>query len=147
VENLAFDVQGFLNEPGRPAQVAAVTPNSTPLLGSFWFLFKCERFWFSSAKSSPLVRAASRGSQVAVIVDDFSPPSSIRQVRVRGEARVDEHDPEVSRHIYERYLGMDFDSWPPFFRDRISLMDGWALWSVAPAVGIAVTSPGYMESV
>lgn len=142
-----FDVEGFLSEPGRSAQVASVSPFSVPLLGSLWFLFQDDRFWFSSAQSSPLAQAAARGCQVAVIVDDFSPPGSIRQVRVRGQGRVDAHDPERVHQIYERYLGEELDSWPSFFRDRFSLTNGWTLWSVAAETGMAVTSPDFFETV
>jgi hypothetical protein len=77
-----------------------------------------------------------------VIVDDFHPPS-IRQVRVRGHGRTESHDPDVYRRIYERYLGLTIDDWPPFFRARAGLADGWRLWSVSAESGMAVTSPSF----
>lgn len=142
-----FDVDGFLDEPGRSAQVASVSPAMVPLLGSLWFLFENERFWFMSAQASPLAMAAARGDQIAVIVDDFSPPRSIRQVRIRGRGSVERHNQGMVRRIYERYLGEQEQSWPPFFRDRMGLTDGWTLWSVNPESGIAVTSPDFFEAV
>jgi hypothetical protein len=147
VKGSAFDVDGFLEEPGRMAQVASVSPSAAPLLGSLWYSFQEGRFWFNSARSSALSKAAERGAPVAVIIDDFHPPDSIRQVRVRGPGRLEEHDADKVRHIYERYLGTDLDQWPPFFRTRVGQTDGWALWSVAPDSGMAVTSPGFYEEV
>jgi Pyridoxamine 5'-phosphate oxidase len=124
--------------------VASVSPSSLPLLASLWFLLEHERFWFSSARSSALSRAAARGGQVAVIVDDFNPPGSIRQVRVRGTSRLDQHDSQKVRRIYQRYLGTDFDRWPSFFQERVNLTDEWTLWSVSPESGIAVTYPDFI---
>jgi hypothetical protein len=141
-----FDADAFLREDRRPAQVASVSASGTPLLGSLWFLFERHRFWFSSAGASALPSAARRGTPVAVLVDDFDPPASIRQVRVRGRAQIEIHDATVLRRIYERYLGSDIDTWPPFFRARIDQTDGWVLWSVHPDTGLAVTSPGFAES-
>ena len=140
-----FDVTAFLREDRRPAQVASVSAAGTPLLGSLWFVFERERFWFSSAATAPLPRAAQHGSSVAVIVDDFDPPASIRQVRVRGRAQIERHDSSVVLRIYQRYLGADVEEWPPFFRSRVDLTDGWVLWSVHPDTGLAVTFPGFEE--
>lgn len=110
-------------------------------------MFENERFWFTSAQSSPLALAAARGDEIAVIVDDFSPPESIRQVRIRGRGSVERHDHRKVRRIYERYLGDQEQSWPAFFRDRVGLTRGWTLWSVDPESGIAVTSPDFFEAV
>jgi Pyridoxamine 5'-phosphate oxidase len=140
-----FDVTAFLREDRRPAQVASVSAAGTPLLGSLWFLFERKRFWFSSAESAPLPRAAQRGAPVAVIVDDFDPPAAIRQVRVRGRAQIEPHDSAVVHRIYQRYLGADVGKWPPFFRSRVDQTDGWVLWSVHPDTGLAVTFPGFEE--
>jgi hypothetical protein len=138
----SFDVAGFLAEPRRMAQVAAVSPGGLPLLGSVWFLFADGRFWFSSHPSTPLGMAAARGAEVAVLVDDFDPPDRIRQVRVRGPARVDAPDPARVHRLYARYLGPDPDSWPGFFRDRTT-DPTWTLWSVPPDTGVATISPGF----
>jgi len=146
VDEASFDVDAFLDETGRCAQVASVSPTLAPLLGSLWYLFEDGRFWFSSEESSALVRAAKRGVELAVIVDDFNPPS-IRQVRVRGHGRVESHDPDVVHRIYERYLGLVIDDWPPFFVARTGLVDGWTLWSISPESGMAVTSPSFAEEV
>jgi hypothetical protein len=140
-----FDAAAFLDEDGRPAQVASVSASGTPLLGSLWFLFERGRFWFNSVAEAPLPRAARRGAPVAVIVDDFDPPLSIRQVRVRGRGRIEPHDADVVLRIYRRYLGPDIDSWPPFFHQRAHRVDGWVLWSVSPDTGLAVTSPRFAE--
>jgi hypothetical protein len=142
-----FDVGAFLDEEGRMAQVASVSASQVPLLGSLWFLFERSRFWFSSASSSPLPRAAERGGEVAVIVDDFRPPDSIRQVRIRGRGQVEPPDPDLVGRIYERYLGRSRASWPPFFRSRAHTTEGWTLWSVSPLSGMVVTSPGFSENV
>jgi hypothetical protein len=82
-----------------------------------------------------------------VIVDDFNPPISIRQVRVRGHGRIEPHDPDVVRQIYERYLGLILDDWPQFFRQRLGSADDWVLWSVSAETGMAVTSPAFVEEV
>ena len=103
----SFDAVSFLNEVRRPAQVASVSKSGQPLLGSLWFLLERQRLWFSSAKAGVLPQAAKRGAPVAVIVDDFDPPTSIRQVRVRGRGQIEPHDAAVVRRIYERYLGPD----------------------------------------
>jgi hypothetical protein len=145
VVKVPFDVTAFLREDRRPAQVASVSAAGTPLLGSLWFLFERERFWFSSAATAPLPRAAQHGAPVAVIVDDFDPPASIRQVRVRGRAQIERHDSAVVLRIYQRYLGADVEEWPPFFRSRVDQTDGWVLWSVHPDTGLAVTFPGFEE--
>jgi pyridoxamine 5'-phosphate oxidase-like protein len=147
VGKASFDVVAFLREMGRMAQVASVSPAQTPLLGSLWYLFDDGKFWFSSARSSALPRAAERGLELAVIVDEFNPPLSIRQVRVRGHGRIEPHDPDVVHHIYERYLGLALDDWPQFFRERLGSTDGWALWSVSAETGMAVTSPAFAEEV
>jgi hypothetical protein len=77
-----FGIAAFLDEPRRPAQVASVSPSGAPVLGSFWFLFAQGRFWFSSRLDTSLPTAVAHGTKVAVVVDDFSPPQSIGQVRV-----------------------------------------------------------------
>ena len=116
-----------------------------PLLGSLWFLVERQRFWFSSAKAGVLPQAAKRGAPVAVIVDDFDPPTSIRQVRVRGRAQIEPHDPAVVRRIYERYLGPDIEGWPLLFRSLVDQSDDWVLWSVYPDTGLALTAPDFVE--
>jgi hypothetical protein len=147
VAKATFDVDAFLGEGGRSAQVAAVSPALAPLLGSLWYLFDNNKFWFRSPISSALVRAAERGAELAVIVDDFDPPASIRQVRVRGHGCIEAQDPVVVRRIYERYLGVAVHDWPPLFRGTIGVAEGWTLWSVSPESGMAVTSPGFVEEV
>ena len=127
--------------------MASVSPALAPLLGSLWYLFDNCKFWFRSPLSSPLVRAAERGVELAVIVDDFNPPASIRQVRVRGYGGSEPHDPVLVRRIYERYLGLDVNDWPPLFQGTIGAGEGWTLWSVSPESGMAVTSPGFIEQV
>ncbi|GIH14420.1 pyridoxamine 5'-phosphate oxidase family protein [Rugosimonospora africana] len=140
-----FDVGSFLAEERRLAQVASVAPSGIPLLGSLWFRYERGRFWFSSLAGSPLPTAASRGRRVAVIVDDFNPPASIRQVRIRGRGRIEAHDAETVRRIYRRYLGPEQESWPEFFRLRAEDSERWLLWSVRPDSGLVVTSPEYGE--
>ena len=137
-----FDVAGFLSEPGRMAQVAAVSPRGVPLLGSVWFLYADGRFWFSSHPASPFGMAAVRGVEVAVLVDEFAPPERIRQVRVRGPARVEQPDPARVASLYARYLGPDADAWPAFFRTRVT-DPGWSLWSVPPESGVVTMNPGF----
>jgi hypothetical protein len=137
-----FDVPAFLAETGRPAQVAAVSPSGVPLLGSLWYVFAEGRFWFSSLAGSPLPRAAERGSPVAVLVDDFTPPQAIRQVRVRGAAQIEPQDPDRTRSLYARYLGPDEPGWPEFFRRRLT-DERWLLWSVWPDSGLAVSTPQF----
>jgi hypothetical protein len=88
-----FDIAAFLDEPLRPAQVASVSPSGRPVLGSFWFVFAEGRFWFSSRPETPICVAVARGAEVAVIVDEFSPPDSIRQIRILGDGRLEPHDP------------------------------------------------------
>lgn len=132
----------FLAEPGRMAQVASVSGAGTPLLGSLWFVFEDGRFWFSSHPTSPLVHAFQQGAEVAVIVDDFTPPDSIRQVRIRGQARLHAADFHRVRRVYERYLGTDVSTWPDFFQSRVADA-AWTLWSVAPDSGVATANPGF----
>jgi hypothetical protein len=140
-----FDVAAFLAEPGRMAQVAAVSPRGAPLLGSVWFLYADGRFWFSSHPSTPFGSAAARGVEVAVLVDEFAPPDRIRQVRVRGRARLEQPDPARVATLYARYLGADADSWPAFLRSRVADA-GWSLWSVPPDSGVATINPGFRPS-
>jgi hypothetical protein len=140
-----FAVRAYLDEDGRTAQVASVSAAGAPLLGSLWFAYVEGRFWFSSLRGSPLLVAAGSGRPVAVIVDDFNPPTSIRQVRIRGQGQVEAHDAGVVRRIYRRYLGQDIDQWPDFFRTRVTDSARWVLWSVWPDSGLVVTSPGYAE--
>jgi hypothetical protein len=147
VDRATFDVGEFLAETGRSAQVASVSPAHIPLLASLWYLFDGQKFWFRSPLSSPLVRAAERGVELAVIVDDFNPPVSIRQVRVRGHGRTEPHDSIAVHRIYERYLGIAVQDWPPLFRGTVEIAEGWTLWSVSPESGMAVTSPGFVEEV
>lgn len=122
-----------------------MSESGRPLLGSLWFLFERQRFWFSSAKAGVLPRAAKRGAPVAVIIDDFDPPASIRQVRVRGRAQIEPHDSAVVHRIYERYLGSDVETWPLFFRSLADQSDDWVLWSVYPDTGLALTAPDFVE--
>lgn len=137
-----FDIRTFLDEPRRPAQLAAVSASGTPLLGSMWFLYDQGKFWFSTRPEGPIPRAASGGSDVAVIVDDFSPPDKIRQVRIRGRGQVEPHDPEQVDRIYRRYLGTDHNLWPEFFRLRLD-DQAFALWTVIPTSGLAVAFPDF----
>ncbi len=137
-------VVDFISEDLRMAQVAAVSKSGIPLLGSLWFLFDDDRFWFSSHPSSPLVAAAARGADLAVLIDQFDPPDRIRQVRVRGAGRLEIHRPERVRQIYERYLGCDVGAWPDFFRSRVN-DDSWSLWSVPPERGVATMYPDFRE--
>lgn len=136
------EIHAYLAEPLRMAQVAAVSPSGSPLLGSLWFLFSDGLFWFSSHPTSPLVIAAAAGKQVAVIVDQFDPPDQIRQVRVRGPAQCEPHDPEQVHAIYARYLGSDETVWPDFFRSRAA-DPAWTLWSVSPDSGAATSLPAF----
>ena len=137
-----FDLSAFLDEPRRMAQIAAVSPRGLPLLGSVWFVFADGRFWFTSHRSTPFPRAAEAGATVAVLVDEFDPPRAIRQLRVRGTSRIEQHDPQRVDAIYRRYLGADPDSWPPFFRTRVQDVS-WTLWTVRPETGVATTNPGF----
>lgn len=137
-------VAEFLSEDLRMAQVAAVSKSGVPLLGSVWFVFGDDRFWFSSHPSSPLVAAAARAADLAVLIDQFDPPDRIRQVRVRGPGRVETHHPERVQQIYERYLGRDVSTWPDFFRARVN-DDSWILWSVSPRRGVATMYPDFRE--
>ncbi|MFL5791381.1 MAG: pyridoxamine 5'-phosphate oxidase family protein [Actinomycetota bacterium] len=137
-----LEIRTFLDEPVRPAQVASVSPSGLPVLGSFWFVFEGGRFWFSSRLNTPLTIAVAHGSEVAVLVDDFTPPNSIRQVRIRGVGKVESHDPSRVERIYRRYLGNSLAEWPDFFRARLT-DPTWALWSVTPSSGLAVTSPSF----
>jgi len=139
-----FDIAAFLAEPLRPAQVASVSPSGVPVLGSFWFLFAQGRFWFSSRADTPLPIAFVHGAEVAVLVDDFSPPGRIRQVRVRGHGRMEPHDAGQVERVYGRYLGTDTDNWPHVFRARLTDQD-WALWTVMPTSGLVVTFPNFEE--
>jgi hypothetical protein len=137
-----FDARSFLAEAGRPAQVAAVSSSRVPLLASLWFVFDSGRFWFNSLSGSPIPTAAARAAEVAVIVDDFSPPHSIRQIRVRGPAQIEDHDVERVHRIYARYLGADRRVWPDFFQRRLD-NSKWVLWSVWPDTGLAVSTPNF----
>lgn len=144
MENLVgpFDLKGFLDEPRRMAQVATVSPHGLPLLGSVWFQFAAGRFWFTSHPSTPFGRAAERGATVAVLVDQFDPPQAIRQLRIRGTSRIEQHDPHRVHAIFQRYLGTEPESWPPFFQARQHDTE-WALWSVRPDTGVATTNPHF----
>jgi hypothetical protein len=139
---MPFDVESFLNEPRRPAQVASGSPTGAPVLGSFWFLLAQGRFWFSSRPDSPLPTAVTHGADVAVLVDDVSPPESIRQLRVRGHGRFEPHDPDQVERIYKRYLGADVADWPSFFRARLVDPD-WTLWTVTPVSGVVAAFPHF----
>ena len=142
-ERAPFDIPGFLAEPLRLAQVASVAVSGAPLLGSLWFSYAGGRFWFSSARDGPFPSVVRRrGAEVAVLVDQFCPPELIRQVRVRGPARLERHDPRVVERIYARYLGQDLSTWPSFFRDRCA-DSSWVLWTATPAAGMAVATPHF----
>lgn len=133
----SFDVAAYLAEPDRPAQVAAVSPAGLPLLGSLWFVYQDSRFWFSTRAGAPLLRAITFGSEVAVLVDEFSPPSRIRQVRIRGRGVIEPDDAARVESIYQRYLGGNLDAWPDVFKDRVTDAQ-FALWSVTPTTGFVV---------
>lgn len=137
-------VAEFLAEDLRMAQVAAVAPSGVPLLGSLWFVFDDERFWFSSHPSSPFVAAVQRTADIAVLIDQFDPPDRIRQVRVLGPGRIEVHDARRVRLIYERYLGRDLSEWPDFFGERVD-DPSWTLWSVSPVHGVATMYPNFRE--
>jgi hypothetical protein len=121
-------VADFLSEDLRMAQVAAVSKSGVPVLGSLWFVFDSDRFWFSSHPSSPLAAAAARAADLAVLIDQFDPPDRIRQVRVRGPGRVETHYPERVQQICERVTD-----------------DTWTLWSVSPIQGTATINPNFRE--
>ena len=61
----AFDVLGFLGEPGRPASVATVSGLGRPALAMMWFLAEDERLWFHTpeppGRPAPFVRARVSG--------------------------------------------------------------------------------------
>jgi hypothetical protein len=77
-------------------------------------------------------------------VDEFSPPEHIRQVRVRGRAERQSHDPKRVQAIYRRYLGDDRAKWPDQFRVRPE-DPTWALWTVLPSSGLVVAYPNFEE--
>jgi hypothetical protein len=141
---IPFDIEAFLAEPRRPAQVASVSRSGTPILGSFWFLFVEGRFWFSSRRETPIALAVASGAEAAVIVDEFSPPERIRQVRVRGLGGFEPHDPNRVEQMYRRYLGNDLAGWPDLFRDRPQ-DPTWALWTVTPTSGVVAAYPHFDE--
>jgi len=141
----SFDVAGFLAEPGDgpggrgiPGWGAAARQRLVPVRPG-------GRFWFSSHPSTPFGAAAVRRVEVAVLVDEFAPPDRIRQVRVRGPARVEQPDRARVATLYGRYLGPDAESWPAFFR-AASPTRGWSLWWVPPETGVATINPGFRPS-
>jgi hypothetical protein len=137
-------VAEFLAEDLRMAQVAAMARSGSPLLGSLWFVFDDERFWFTSHPSSPFAAAVRRNVDLAVLIDQFDPPDRIRQVRVRGPGRIEIHDARRVRQIYERYLGRSDSEWPDLFRERVD-DPAWTLWSVPPVQGVATMYPNFRE--
>jgi hypothetical protein len=139
----SFDMRSFLDEPLRPAQVATVSRSGLPLLGSLWFAFEDDLFWFTSLDGSPLLVAPTQRSAVAVLVDQFDPPGRIRQIRVRGSSRVESHDPERVYRIYRRYLGKSVDAWPLSFPERLD-DPSWTTWSVSPDTGLAVDHENFV---
>ena len=80
-----------------------------------------------------------------MIVDDFDPPTAIRQVRVRGRAQIEPHDSAVVHRIYERYLGSDVEGRPLLFRSLADQSDDWVLWSVYADTGLALIAPDFIE--
>ena len=80
-----------------------------------------------------------------MIVDDFDPPSAIRQVRVRGSGRIEPHSEVAVYEIYRRYIGDDRSGWPIGFRERAQDAENWTLWSVQPETGHAVSSPSFFD--
>jgi len=75
-------------------------------------------------------------------VDEFSPPERICQVRVRGTASIEEHDPGRVKEIYSGYLGDSIDRWPGHLRDRLADTD-FVVWSVLPRRGLVVAYPNF----
>jgi Pyridoxamine 5'-phosphate oxidase len=141
MDELTFDVLGFLDEPGRPASVATVTGRGRPALAMMWFLVEDERVWFHTPEAAggpaPFVRAAREGAPVAVMVATFDPPADVRQVRMTGPARLEPRDDERVRRIYRRYVG----EWTPRWEWQATSA-GYRLWSMSPERGMAVAYPG-----
>ena len=140
----SFDVIAFLQEPGRPASVATVTGRGGPALAMMWFILAERRLWFHTPEGgdapSPFLRAAAGGRDVAVMIATFSPPDDVRQVRVSGPARLEERDDARVHAIYRRYV----DAWTPAWDEQVT-SEGYRLWSMLPARGMAVTYPGLAD--
>lgn len=140
----SFDIVAFLREPIRPASVATVTGHGHPALAMMWFILAQGRLWFHTpdggSAPSPFLRAAAGGEDVAVMIATFSPPDDVRQVRVSGPARLEERDDARVRAIYSRYV----ESWTPAW-DEQATAQGYRLWSMLPARGMAVTYPGLAD--
>ena len=141
MEEPAFDVLGFLHEPGRPASVATVSGRGRPALAMMWFLVEEDRLWFHTPEPpglpAPFIRAAREGMEVAVMVATFNPPTDVRQVRMTGPARLEERDDARVRRLYRRYV----DGWTPKW-ERQATAASYHLWSMSPDRGMAVTYPG-----
>lgn len=141
MEAPAFDVLGFLGEPGHPASVATVTGRGRPALALMWYLAEDDRLWFHTAESpdlsSPFLRAAREQQDVAVMVATFNPPADVRQVRMTGRAQLEERDNERVRRIYRRYV----DAWAAKWEEQAS-SPSYCLWSMSPGRGMAVSYPG-----
>jgi hypothetical protein len=82
-----------------------------------------------------LLLAAENGRPAAVIIDEFDPPHRIAQIRIRGAAVLEAHDPDRVYRIYRRYLGASVDAWPLSFPERLNDRS-WVLWSVSPDSGL-----------
>lgn len=137
----AFDVLGFLGEPGRPASVATVSGRGRPALAMMWFLAEDERLWFHTpeppGRPAPFVRAARERAEVAVMVATFDPPADVRQVRMTGPARLEARDDVRVRRLYHRYV----DGWTAKW-ERQATAASYRLWSMSPDRGMAVSYPG-----
>ena len=80
------------------------------------------------------------------MVQVFEPPKTIRRIRVTGPAQIEKHDPGRVERIYQRYLGVDLDQWPAFFRERIH-DETFRLWSVYASSGKAEDYPDFGDHV
>jgi len=140
----AFDIVGFLGEPGHTASVATVTGRGRPALAMMWFLAERHRLWFHTpeppGRPSPFLRAAREQHDVAVMVATFNPPADVRQVRMTGTAQLEERDDERVRRIYRRYV----DAWAPNWEQQATSAS-YHLWSMSPDRGMAVSYPGLSD--
>lgn len=141
-----FDVQGFLQEPLRPASVSTVTAQGRPALATMWFLFEDWRFWFHSPSGgqNPFLRAARAEQLVAAMVETFDPTDRVIQVRVTGPAKVHDRDGDRVHRLYDRYVGPN-ELWSEQWEQQAA-DPTYELWSIEPRSGAAVQYPRLQDA-
>src|ERR1051325_3865652 len=86
----------FLSSPARCAKLATVRPDGSPHVVPVWFILDGEHLIFTAGHTLVKVKNLLRDGQVAIFVDEDTPP--FHYVLLEGRAEVLDSSVEAAHH-------------------------------------------------